>query len=103
MVTASRDQCRSVTRAPRTGRTTSWISSVALLLDLGRLPDPIAEVVELGATHVAARDPLDLGDDGRVHGERALHTDAEAHLADGEGLPGTLALATDHHALEHLH
>ena len=37
-----------------------------------------------------------------MHGERALHAHAEGLLADGEGLARAVALALDHHALEHL-
>src|SRR3954447_1094209 len=59
---------------------------VALLLDLGLLAAQLAQIVELGTTDVAARDELDVVDDRRVHRERALDPDAEAHLADGEGL-----------------
>ncbi len=36
-------------------------SEVPLLLDLGPLPDAIAQVVQLGSTHVAADHDLDLG------------------------------------------
>src|SRR6478672_4063322 len=77
--------------------------SEALLLDLGGLPDAVAEVVELRPAHVAACNDLDLGDDRRVLREGALDTDAEAHLADREGLADSAALDPDHHALEHLH
>ena len=68
------------------GRLRCASRSVALLLDLRGLPDPVAQVVELGPAHVAAGDDLDLGQDRRVHREGALDADAEAHLADGEGL-----------------
>jgi hypothetical protein len=37
-----------------------------------------------------------------VHGERALHADAEGLLADGERLADALALALDDDALEDL-
>ena len=72
------------------------------LAHAGALADPAAQVVELGATHVAAGrhlDPLDLRG---VQRERPLHADAEGLLADGERLPGAMALALDHDALEHL-
>ena len=39
-------------------------ASVALLFDLGGLPDAVAQVVELGAAHVAPGDQLDRGDHG---------------------------------------
>ena len=37
-----------------------------------------------------------------MHREGALHADAEAHLAHGEGLASAAALATDDGALEQL-
>src|SRR5205085_7462176 len=76
--------------------------SDALLLDLRGLSDPVAQVVELGPAHVAPNRHLDLLDDRRVHGERALDTDAEADLADLEGLAQARALAADDDALEQL-
>ena len=63
---------------------------------------PLAQVVELGAADVAAGGDLDALDLRRVHGERALHADAEGLLAHGERLPHAGALALDHHALEDL-
>src|SRR5690242_2385703 len=75
---------------------------LALLLDLGRLAAQVTQVVELRSADVTARDDLDLGDDRRVHREGALDTDAEADLADREGLPDAAALPADHHALEDL-
>ena len=47
-------------------------SAVPLLADLRSLPGAAPQVVELGPTHVAPFDDLELGDDRRVHGERAL-------------------------------
>src|SRR5262249_5482436 len=79
------------------------VTSIALLLDLRRLPHALPPVVELGTPHVATRDPVDAGDDRRVHRERALHADAEADLAHGEGLPAAAALAPDDDTLEDLH
>src|SRR6266480_1899225 len=73
------------------------------LPDLGCLPDPVAQVVELRPADVAAAHDLDPGDDRRVHGESAFDADAEAHLADSERLARTAALAADHDPLEHLH
>ena len=55
------------------------------LLDAGRLPDPIAQVVELGATDVTATHGLDLGDDRGMNGENPLDADPETQLADREG------------------
>ena len=76
--------------------------SEAALADAGATAHAVAEVVELGAADVAAGGDLDLLDLRRVHGERALHADAERLLADGEGLAQAGALALDHDALEHL-
>src|SRR4051794_9142052 len=77
-------------------------ADVAALPDAGGLADAVAEVVQLGATHVTAGGDVDLLDLRRVHGERALHADAEGLLADREGLADTVPLALDHHAFEDL-
>src|SRR5450759_4494012 len=70
----------------RTGRVASASGRhVALLLDLGSLTAQVAQVVQLGATHVTAGDDLDLLDDRAVQREGALDTDAEADLANGVG------------------
>src|SRR4051794_1286781 len=84
---------------PRTG---SADDRLALLLDLGGLAAELAQVVQLGPADVAAGDDLDPLDDRGVHREGALHSDAEADLADGEGLADPTALAPDHDALEDL-
>ena len=68
---------------------------VAALADAGALADPAAQVVELRAPDVTAGGDLDPLDLRRVHGERALHADAEGLLADREGLAHALALALD--------
>src|SRR5450759_1601492 len=73
-----------------------------LLLDLRRFSDPVAQVVELRPADVAAGRDLDVGDDGRVQGEGALHADPEADLADRERLADPAAFAADHDALEDL-
>src|SRR5690606_33083282 len=71
-------------------------------LDLRLLAAQAAQVVQLRAADVAAGDDLDPVQRRAVQGVGPLHTDAEAHLADGEGLPQTTALAADHHALKDL-
>src|ERR1700750_370816 len=76
--------------------------SVALLLDLRLLAAEVAQVVELGAAHVAAGHELDVVDDRRVHREGALDADLEADFADREGLADALARTADDDALEHL-
>src|SRR5947209_9548823 len=75
---------------------------VALLLDLRLLAAQLAQVVELRPAYVAAGDQLDVVNDRRVHRERPLDADAEAHLARGEGLTHAAALAPDDHTLEDL-
>src|ERR1700722_10657741 len=85
---------RSIRRPPA--------GSDPLLLDLRRFPDAVPQVVELGPPDIASSDDLDLGEDRRVHRERALDTDPEADLADSERLAGTAPLATDHCALKEL-
>src|SRR3712207_3040122 len=92
---------------PWSGRTgpadvVSARDGLALLLDLGGLAAQLAEVVQLGATHVTAGQHLDLLDDRGVHREGALDTDAEADLAHGEGLADAAALTADDDALEDL-
>ena len=77
-------------------------ADVAALAHAGALADAAAQVVELGAPDVTAGGDLDPLDLRRVHGERALHADAERVLADREGLAHALALALDHDALEDL-
>src|SRR5271167_183066 len=78
-------------------------ADVALFLDLGRFADPIAQVVQLGASDVAFSDPLNLGDYRRMDRKRPLDPDPETDLADREGLADTGALTPDGGALEHLH
>src|SRR6478609_3980664 len=77
-------------------------SAVALLLDLGLLATEVAQVVELRTADVTTGHDLDVVDDRAVHGERALHADLEADLADREGLAHTVARAADDDALEDL-
>src|SRR5215210_1931056 len=78
------------------------LPGVAPLAHPRALADAAAQVVELGAAHVAAGRDLDALDLRRVHGERPLHADAEGLLAHREGLAHALALALDHDALEDL-
>src|SRR6266508_5051599 len=72
------------------------------LADPGRLPSPLAEVVQLGPPNSAPGDDLDPRDGRRVDGERSLDTDPERDLPNGEGLAHPAPLAADHDALEHL-
>jgi len=75
---------------------------VALLADLGRLTDAIAQVVELGSTHIASVDELKLCDDWRVDGEGALDTHARAELANRERLVDPRAPTSNDDAFEDL-
>src|SRR5450631_116975 len=75
---------------------------VALLLDLGSLAAQVAQVVQLGAPHVAAGHDLDLLDDRAVQREGALDANAEADLANRVGLADATTVTTDHHTLEDL-
>src|SRR4051812_27127505 len=84
-------------KSERSGR-----SGVPLLLDLGLLAAQVAQVVELGATHVTAGDELDVVDDRGVHREGALDADLEADLANREGLADAFAGAADDDPLEDL-
>src|SRR4051812_33325341 len=77
-------------------------AGVPALAHAGALADAAAQVIELGAPHVAAGGHLDLLDLRRVQGKRALDADAEGLLADREGLAHPFALALDHDALEDL-
>ena len=62
-------------------------------LILAFLPRSVAQVVQLRAADVTAGDDLDRVEGRGVHRERALDADAEADLADGEGLADAAALA----------
>jgi len=75
---------------------------VALLFDLGLLAAKCAQVVQLGATNISARDDLNVVDYWGVNGEGTLDAHLEAHLADREGLTNAVARTTDYDALEHL-
>ena len=78
-------------------------ADVAALAHARALADAIAQVVELGAAHVAARGDLDALDLRRVHREHALDADAERLLAHGERLAHAMSLTLDDDPLEHLH
>src|SRR5690606_26833999 len=75
----------------------------ALLLDLGgALALALAQVVQLRAADLALGEDLDLVDHRAVDREGARDPDAEAELADGEGLADARAVAADDDALEDL-
>src|SRR5689334_13501844 len=60
--------------------------TVLLLDDAGRLAAQLAQVIQLGATDLAAAHHLDRVDHRRHHGEYALDAFAVGNLADGEAL-----------------
>src|SRR5450759_3138480 len=101
--TATMPYSMSLPRFTVSEATAPGTGGLALLLaDARLLADLLPEVVQLGAAHVADLHHFDLVDLGRVHGERALDTDAEGLLAHGERLAHAVALALDHGALEDL-
>ncbi|GAB3848042.1 hypothetical protein GCM10029963_30440 [Micromonospora andamanensis] len=75
---------------------------LAQLLDLGLLAAQLTQVVELGATDVTPDHDLDPVDRRAVDRVGPLDADAEAELADGEGLAQPSTLAADDDALEDL-
>src|SRR5689334_15067625 len=75
---------------------------LAQFLDLRLLAAQVTQVVELGPAHITAGHDLHLVQLRAVERVGPLNPDAEAHLADCEGLPQTTALSADHHALEDL-
>src|SRR5580765_5703240 len=71
--------------------------------DARRLAGAAAQVVQLGAAHVALSLHLDRGDERRIGLEGALDALARGDLAhDERGVEAAVALG-DHHALEGLH
>ena len=66
--------------------------AVRALGDTRRLAAPIAQVIELGAAHLAATHDLDGVDVRRIDREDALHALAVGDLANGEALLETAAL-----------
>gem|GEM_PF-5741590 len=84
----------------------AWQASGGLagtvFLDLRGLAVTLAQVVELGATHVALGDDLDVVDRGGVNREGTLNAHAEGNLADGERGGHTVTATSDHDTLEDL-
>ena len=66
------------------------------------LANPVAEVVELGATNLATGNHLDLGDAGAVDGVDPLDAGSVGNFTDGEGLVHTAATFGEDDALENL-
>src|SRR5688572_13185739 len=74
-----------------------------LFFDAGGLAGQVAQVVELGAAHVAAALHRDAVDGRAVQLEHALHAFAVADLAHGHGGVEAAVAARDHDALVGLH
>src|SRR5665213_1755820 len=80
------------------------LRALALLLDdAGRLAAQIAQVIQLGATHLAAAHHLDRVDHRRHHREDALDAFAVGNLANGKTLVEAAAAAADADAFIGLH
>src|SRR5689334_8944312 len=79
------------------------LGAAGLLTDTRRFAGARAQVVQLGAAHVALPFHLDRGDERRVGLEGALDTLARGDLAhDERGVKAAIPFR-DHHALERLH
>src|SRR4029078_9393379 len=79
-------------------------SALGLLFDdSGRLAAQVAQVIQLGATHLAAAHHGDRVDHRRHHGEYALDAFAVGNLANGEALVEPAAGAADADAFIGLH
>src|SRR2546426_695501 len=78
------------------------LGAAGLLANASRLARARAQVIELGAAHVALALHLDRGDERRVGLERALDAFTRRYLAhDERGIQSAVALG-DHHAFERL-
>src|SRR5262249_2387571 len=71
--------------------------------DARRLAAAAAQVIELGAAHLAAAHDLDRVDHRRIERKHALHALAIRNLAHGEIFVEPVAGAADAHALVGLH
>ena len=74
-----------------------------LFADARRLAGAVAQVVELGAAHVAVALHFDRRDQRRIGLERALHAFAAGDLAHGERRVEAAVALGDHHAFVGLH
>src|SRR5712691_9077684 len=72
---------------------------VLLLRDARRLAAAAAQIIKLGAAHLAAADDLDRVDHGRIERKDALHALAVGNLAHGEVLVEARARPADANAL----
>src|SRR5436190_14105614 len=94
---------RRITRFYCLLRGAALFARAGLLADPSRLAGALAQVVELGAAHVALPLHLDRGDERREALESALHALARRDLAHDEGRVEAAVALGDHHALEGLH
>src|SRR2546421_2762079 len=79
------------------------LDAAGSLADARRLAGTRAQVIELGAAHVALPLHLDRGDERRIGLEGALDALARGDLAHDEGGVEAAVALRDHHALEGLH
>src|SRR5438874_4695600 len=77
--------------------------ALGLFDDAGRLAAQLTQVIQLGATHLAAAHNLDRVDHGRHHGKYALDAFAVGDLANGEALVEPAAGTADADAFIGLH
>src|SRR5262249_44573433 len=77
--------------------------AVLLLHDAGRFAAQVAQVIEFGATHLAATHHLDRVDHRGEDREHAFHALAIGNLAHGEALVDAATGAADADALIGLH
>src|SRR6185503_18869073 len=64
-------------------------------LDTRRFAAQVAKVVELGTTHFAASDDIDMVDHGSVKRKNALDADTKANLSHGHCLANAAVLNGD--------
>src|SRR6202790_1344411 len=79
------------------------LGALRLLDDTGRLAAQIAQVIQLGAAHLAAAHHRDRVDHRRHHGENAFHAFAVGNLAHREALIEPAAGTADADAFIGLH
>ena len=84
-----------------TGSGPEWaaVSAIEALLDPGGFAHPLAQIEELGATHLAAALHLDGGHLGAVNQEHPLNANALEDAAHGDGFVHAAVALGDHDAL----
>ena len=73
------------------------VTEGSLFLDTSRFADLPAQEIELGATHLATANDINLVNAWRVKQEYTLDTDAVALLANGESIASIVALLGGYH------